>query len=690
MIKFKKYLLELLLLVFITSTFACQEAQDIEIGYFKKPVDIASVNNGDRTGLLILDNKSNQLFLYDLKDECFLDFSRKIPMDNGLILPKYPYKVTTSNDNKKAVVLSSSGVLSIIDLKPYFDFYKSDCKQTTIPFVEYSIMLKDIPDDVIIRKSNGFNYEILLVNKEKGKIEFYNYDGDNFTSLYDKTYDEQISYLYYDNGNYYISLKNQKNIIKIASDGSEEIIDVTDISVEYNNIDKFIITDDYIYIYSQYENIFLVWSRSENKYVEIPASYNPLDPESTEHSKSYKLNYTLNVMSLYHQEYTVSDDKLLNDSGYLNEHQLLEGNYILLTDVGGYFYFLTIDTDKRLITDFPEIDFDSLDDYKNALDKRFLKFQIPLQSEYKAEIISVIQSSYCTQFNKHEANQCFSVVNEDENSTDNRYIILKDKVKNREINIENNYFKFTFEAGLENFISDDGSFVSDSKLSSVSIDFSKITIEPKDLQLEIISELPESKTDDVKCEKYKTNEEELKEDETNRKYFRLVPVSAVNGHELTLDITNDPYLSYCYDEAIAFQVRVKNLFLVSTTQNGEIGTASYCTNSKEINPLCNGENTDLCPEECENAPFYENDLFKVKIFSDKGEMSIDSYISFSLGVTSTMSRYRNSIISPLKATIFKNVNDKQSKNGIAIVDSYGNDIFVIDTDSLYENLTIIQ
>ncbi len=690
MIKFKKYLLGLLLLVFIASSFACDQTQDIEVGYFKKPIDIVSINNADNSALLILDNKANQLFLYNLKDKCFVDFSKKIPLRNGLILPKYPYKVVTSSDNKKAVVVSSNGVLSIINLKPYFDFYQKDCKQTTIPFIEYSKQLKELPSDIIIRKSTGFSYELLLVNKTARKVEFYNYDGNDFTLSHNKTYNEKINYLYYSNNNYYISLKNQKSIIKIASDGAETIIDLTDISINYANIDKFIVTDEKIYIYSQYENIFLIWDRVENKYIEIPASYNPLDSESDEHSKSLKLSYNLNSMSLYKQEYNIADDKLLNDLGYLKENQLLEGNYILLTDVGGYFYFLTLDTDKKLITEFFEDDFDSLNDYKDTLDKRFLKYHIPLQTDYKAEIISVIQSDYCTQFNKHEANQCFSVVNEDENSTDNRYIILKDKVKDREYDLANNYFKFTFEAGLENFISDDGSFISNNKLFSSSIDFSKLTIESQNLQLEIISELPESKIDDVKCEKYKTNEEELKEGETNRKYFRLVPIGVIDGHELTLDVSNDPNLSYCYDEAIAFQVRVKNLFLVTTTQNGEIGTTSYCTNNKEINPFCNGEDTELCPIECENAPFYENDLFKVKIFSDKGDMSIDSYISFSLGVTSIMSRYRSSIISPLKATIFKNTDTNQSKNGIAIVDSYGNDIFVVDTNSFSEMLTIIQ
>lgn len=690
MIKLKKYLLGLLLLVFIASIFACGQTQDIPIGYFKKPIDIASISDADNSALLILDNKVNQLFLYDLEDKCFINFSKEIPSRNGLILPKYPYKVVTSSDNKKAVALSSNGVLSIINLKPYFDFYQKDCKQTTVPFIEYSKKLKELPSDIVIRKATGFNYEILIVNKTAKKVEFYNYDGDNFTLLHSKTYNEEINYLYYSNNNYYISLKNQKNIIKIASDGSEDIIDVTDISIDYAGIDKFIVTDKYIYIYSQYENIFLIWDRAENKYIEIPASYNPLDSESNEHSKSLKLSYNLNFMSLYKQEYNIADDKLLNDLGYLKENQLIEGNYILLTDVGGYFYFLTLDTDKKLITKFPKDDFDNLNDYKDTLDKRFLKYQIPLQTDYKAEIISIIQSDYCTQFNKHEADECFSVVNEDENSTDNRYIILKDKVKDREYNVANNYFKFTFEGGLDDFISDDGSFISNNKLSSTSIDFSKLTIEPKDLQLEIISELPESKIDDVKCEKYKTNKEVLKEGETNRKYFRLVPISAIDGHELTLDISADSNLSYCYDEAIAFQVRVKNLFLVTTTQNGEIGTASYCTNNKEINPLCNGENTELCPIECENAPFYENDLFKVKIFSDKGDMSIDSYISFSLGVTSIMSRYRNSIISPLKATVFKNISTNQSKNGIAIVDSYGNDIFVVDTNSFSEMLSIIQ
>jgi hypothetical protein len=269
--------------------------------------------------------------------------------------------------------------------------------------------------------------------------------------------------------------------------------------------------------------------------------------------------------------------------------------------------------------------------------------------------------------------------------------MLKDEVKNREYDISNDYFKFTFEGALKNFIGDDGSFTSNNKLNSIMVDFDKLEYEAKDLQLEIISELPESKLEDSKCEKYRTITDEKLSDETNRKYFRLVPISSISGHEITLDITNDENLSYCYDEAIAFQLRLLNLFLVSTTEHGEIGSSSYCTNDSNINPLCNSDiDNDKCPIECENAPFYENDLFKIKIFSDKGEMDIDSYVSFSLGVTSTMSNYRDTMISPLKTSIFKNNEENQSKNGIAVVDSYMNDIFIIDTNSFDNIITLIQ
>jgi len=694
MIKLRKYLLEFFLLILILTTFACQESETIEIGYFKKPIDIASVSKNERTGLLILDNKLNQLFLYDLKDKCFLNFSNNIPLSTGLILPKYPYELETSDDNKKVAVVSSNGVFTVIDLKPYTDSYRKYCKQTTTPFIEFSKQLDVLPSKISMKKSSGINYEILLVDKTGKTIGFYNYDIKDLELLYEKTYDTDILYLFSNDDSYYISLKNKNEIIKIASDGSETIIDLTDISVEYKNIDKFIVTDDYIYIYSKYENIFLVWSIAESKFVEIPASYNPLDPNSVTPSKSLKLNYTLNTMSLYQQEYNIEDGEFLNGLGYLNLHQLIEGNYIFLTDVGGYFYFLTIDTDKKLIKKYPEEDYDSLDEYKTALDKKFLSFQLPLQTDYKAEVLSVIQSNYCTQFNRHEAEQCFSVVNEEENSTNNRYIILKDEVKNREYNVDNNYFKFIYEGALRDFISDDGSFIANNKLNSVNLDFSKLTIDADDLYLEVISELPGSKLNDSKCEKYRTledaDDEADDEAQTNRKYFRLLPIKSINDHELTLDITNDENLSYCYDEAIAFQLRVNNLFLISTTENGEIGTTSYCTNNKEINPLCKGDDISRCPEECETAPYYENDLFKLKIFSDKGEMNIDSSISFSLGITSTTSRYRSTMVSPLSITIFKNSDDYQSKNGIAILDSYGNNIFVIDTNSFEKVLTLIQ
>ena len=512
MIKFKKKLMTLLLAVLIVSNFACDQHEDILTGHFKKPIDIASVSGNGKNGMLILDNLSNQLFLYDLNDDCYLDFSKETPLKNGLILPRYPYNLTVSDDNHKGVVLSSNGVLSILNLDPYLNFYKDDCDPSVFPYIEFKKQINEIPTEVFIKKTSGFNYEILLVNKKT--ITFYNYDGNEMTLLYSKEYDTKILYLFSNENGYYISNQGENSITKISSDGNETPISLIDLSIDYKNIDKFIVTDDYIYVYAEYENRLFVWSVAESKYIDIKASYNPLDPEDTNPSKSLKLDYLLNSMILYKQEYSVKDDEFLNGLGYLNLHQLIEGNYLLLTDVGGFFYFLTIDTNRDLIKKYPEDEYDSLEEYNLALDKRFLEYQIPLQTDYKVEILSVLQSQYCTQFNKHEANQCFLTVNEDEeSSTYNRFIILKDEVENRDFKLNNDNFKFTYEGSLKDFYGDDGSFTASDKLNSVTVDFAKIEIDAESLQLEVISELPESKVDDAKCEKYKTVTDEPKDEE---------------------------------------------------------------------------------------------------------------------------------------------------------------------------------
>jgi hypothetical protein len=130
--------------------------------------------------------------------------------------------------------------------------------------------------------------------------------------------------------------------------------------------------------------------------------------------------------------------------------------------------------------------------------------------------------------------------------------------------------------------------------------------------------------------------------------------------------------------------------LVTSTNNGIIGTSSYCTTDIQTNPLCQQDNNEYCPPSCDDAPYYENKLFKIKIFSDKGYIDIDYTISFSLGVTSTLSKYRDTIISPIDFTIFKNTDESESVNGLAIADSYQNEVFIIDTNSFDNILNLIK
>ena len=678
----KKYLTFILLLSLIF-IYSCEENEDIDTGDFKKIVDMETLNFKNDSTIMILDNKASQLFFYDVTSECFIDFQKNLPMKNGIQLPKYPYKLELSDDSNKAVVLSSNKILTLINTAPYIDYHKKNCSGKILPFIEKSLKLDYNPQKVHIKKADGFNYQIILT--KSNFIDYYIYDGKNFNFIKRKEYDNEITFLYEYNDYYYISFKNTSDIIKFNFE-EEETINISDSDITLKQIDKFTVNGKNIFIYDNYQTRFLVWNTETSSFEEIKGAYNPLDKKNVYPAKYLKLKYKINSMSIYKQVYNIKDDEKINDTGFLTDNQLLPGTYLLITDVGGYFYFITIDTDTSLINSYPNEKFENKDDYIKDLNKRFLKYQIPLLSEYNPEILTVIQPDYCTQFNKYEANECFSVINEEENSSNNRYILLSDEVKNREYDISSDYFKFTFEGGLKDFIADDGALLNDNTLFSEHLDFSKIKYPAEDLQLEIISNLPEDKKDDEKCSFYKTNEN-LENGESNRKLYRLIPIKNINGHNLILQEEKTNNLSYCYNEAFAFQIRIKNKFLVTSNNFGEIGTASYCTNDIESNPICK-ENNNKCPLLCSQSPYYENELFKIKIFSDKGNMDIDSYIAFTLGLNSTNARYNNHLISPLKSkTIF---NTKHQKRAIAVIDSYNNNVVLIDSNNLKEILFTIH
>jgi len=655
--------IKIFLIVLLLSYFSCDEAEKIEYGHFKEAIAMESISENDHNTLLVLDNLSNQLFYYDNDSKCMYDFNSEMPNQNGIVLPKFPYYLKVSNDKQKTVVLSASKRLTIINNEPLFTYYKEDCEQIALPNVEAEYQLDKLPTSVILEKGVDSLYKLTLIYNKIGKIEILNYNNEVFTLLETKEFNKEINGYYSFDNRLYFSFKGENKLVKLATETEEEE-DILFNDDTINNISKFIINDKFIFLYDDVTDEIMIWNKENSSFEDIENNLNPLD--STSNSKKFKLSYPLTNMKFYTQKYNVKSGDFLNGLGYLNVHQLLEGEYVILTDNAGYLFFITISSDYSLIKDYSEDDYETLDEYKEKLNKRFLKFHSPLRDDYEIEASGLLQSSYCNQFNKYEADICFYPLEPDEDNEINRYVILTEEAKNRAYTILGDLFTFIYEGVVKDTTFSDGSFKSSDIFFSTKLDLSSIKIAPEKLMLEITSSIPEDKENDSKCPA-------LEDGKTI-----VLPIISANGHDLTLDITSYPNVASCFDEAFVFNVRVNNMFLISASKSDYYDVLSYCTTDPEINTLCPGEN---CPKKCdEEGTTFENDLFKVKLFSDKGEIPRDTTLSFYLSETSDNFKYNYAMVSPTELLFTQQDKDSESKYGIYLLDQFNNNVLNIDSN----------
>jgi len=667
----KKYFIFILLTIFLS---ACDSETAISGQEFKQLIDMnmisLKINDSDQKFLVLLDNQINQLYFYDMSEKCFFDFEKTIPNNNGLIVEPFPYKTFISDDNRKAAVLSSSKVLTIVDIDPLKDYYQLDCVQSVLPFIEAQYKLNEIPSEVFINKSAGFDYNIDLVYNSEGKVENIAFTNKVFTKLNTKIYQNSIESSKKFNNELYISVKNEAKLFKYNSTDEDEEIIFND-KLKNPQITDFIVTADKILLFNKPTKEIFIWSiekndflsgctgeENENKLNCVSGYFDPLTTNENLYPYSFKLNDDIYSMNYFKRDNFLKEGDFLNGLGYLLTNQLLEGEYIVINDMSGYTYYLTLSTDMKNIVNSNSEEV-ILDDYKKALEKRFVPYQIPLITDYSVKVNYINQSAVCTQYNKQEADSCFSLLNEESEVEYEKYITIKDEIKNRIYSIKEETFYFRYEDAIPESMFIDGTFENDTTFSSVSIDFSALNIPAEKLQLEILSQLSDDKKTDTMCSSY-VDSESIK-----------IPLTAINNHSLTLNNTDFANLNHCFEEAVVFQIKAKDHFILEGSKSGYLDIIPFCTNSPEV---FNGKRLDCVTE---NAIF-ENELFKVKLFSDKAEIEEGSYISFAFYVASTELKYSYSVVSPFKSLTY-NEGDKQY---ILILDTYNNLVVKVDFDKL--------
>ncbi|MBN2693046.1 hypothetical protein JXR93_00160 [bacterium] len=633
---------------------------------------ILSINKGDErlNFSLLLDQGGNQLYFYDINQDCYFDFEELLPGKNGLILPSNPKMIELSSDNRKIAILTTDNTISIINIDPLIDYYKDGCFQKTFPYIESQTKLDVSPDFIKFSKNIESLYSLELISFKNKTIYQYIYSEMVLALLDRLEFSNEITAVLSIDNKIYLAQKGVSEI-SVIENGilMEDRISFGELP-ETINISKFLIDENHLYLYQKESSTLYIWNIDSSKFESIAGNIDPLDDISDPFmEKKTVFEYPIYDMKIINHTIDIKDGEYLNSTGYLDTHQLPNGKYLAITDTSGYITFITISTDFSNITSYPE-DYDSIDAYKTALEGRFKKFKQPLQTDYTVKVTYLTQSTVCTQFNKREANGCFSPIQTEVLYDAEQYVKLNNSVEDGDYYLKNETLFFKYQGAIENSLSNDGSFSDSQTIQSTTVDFDKFNINPSETLLQIISPLTDEKIVDSKCSQYATTD------------LLFIPINSISAHTLTLNVDNFANLSYCFDTAITFQLRAKDGYTLYGSKTGFISFVPFCTNE----PLVY-QNRVSC--ELDDA-YYENSLFGVKLFSDKEDIEVDSTISFYLGVSSESYKYRHSMIAPIELdSVIRKIDDK-NETTIFVLDTSRNRVIEIKLTELDTVETILQ
>ncbi len=618
---------------------------------------------------LILDQGGNQLYFYDINEDCYLDFENSLPGKNGLILPSNPKKLEISTDNRKIITLSNDNVITLINVDPLIDYYQKECKQQTFPYIEAQTKVDITPDFFRFSKTIDTLYNLELVSFKGKNITQYIYSEMTFAPMETVSFPNEITSVFSKDEKLFIAQKGV-SYISIFEGGvlQSENIAFGELP-ESIDISKFLIDNGYIFIYQKDSTALYIWNINESKYEII----NEIDPLNNQNDlfmdKRVSFEYPIYDMITINHSIDLKEGEFLNTTGYLNTHQLPDGKYLVVSDTSGYIRFFTISVDLSKITSKPD-SYETIESYKSALELRFRKFKQPLQADYSAKVTYLTQQTLCTQFNKREANGCFSQIQTEVTYEAEQYIKLSESLNNGTYSLKDESFFFKYQGAIDNSLSNDGSFLDSSTIQSTTVDFEKFDLDASKVFLDILSPLTDEKIADSKCAKY-ANTESL-----------FIPINSLSNHTLSLNIDGHENLSYCFDTAITFQLRANNHFTLYGSKTKFIGVVPFCTNEPSVYSDRVSCETDVA--------IYENSLFSVKLFSDKEEIETDSTISFFLGVSSEPYRYRHSMIAPIELkTVIRKIDDI-NETTLLTLDNSRNRVIEIKLTELNSIETILQ
>lgn len=650
------YILSILLLA------GCQSNLTDPPGHFSQLVDLQALNYNDHQLLMILDQNKNQLFLYDTVDKCYFDNDLSIPGENGLNLPTLPYKMVTSSDQQKVVILSNSGSLSIINLDPLSNLHlQKECSQTVLPYSEAQYPLEQQPDTLFIKKGSELDYHIYLVYYQSGEVVDLHYNSGTFTELDRHTYSGEITTATYDNDQIYLTLSGEEKIYTYGDDAATITLG-SEIQSPY--FTHLLESEQFFILYDQQGQQLLIWDRNLAKYVTIPGTTDPLSLDIKQ--SGYPLRYPLYDLKIF--DNTVPKEFPFNGTGRPETYQLLPGKYIVVTDTSGYLYFISLEHSLDQVSTFSVDDYDNLDSYKTALNQRYRSFNIPRYNDYIPEVTYLSQEQTCTQFNRQEANGCFNITNNESEYSNQQYISLSAKVTSGDYHLKGEQFRFTYNGTAIGFTGDDGA-LNQGILTSQSVDFSPLSDKKEHLSLELLGKLSSEKENDHTCGIYAAGEP------------ILLPIKAISGHTITPDLTDHPQLEFCFDQALPFEIRGDDTFVLSGSMSGFIDIVQPCTHNQEENPK-----RPLCDENQESYR-YQNDLFSVEIFSDNSNVDVDSRISFYLSGTSYQMRFTYSMVAPGKVLTLQ---QDDGNHQIFVMDYHKNQIYKIESRYLNSVEDILQ